>query len=197
VLDHYKVTDVIILGWSMGGHVALELISVLAADSQPASKNIRGILISGTPPVPRQQITGFKQGGVDISALFNPDASREELIKTAYPIIKTRPMPQWVFDDILRTDRLAGRTMVAKFMEGLCSDQIDLIHQFQGNWIAIVNGAEEPMLDLDHTDEMCADAPRLWQGKCIRLEGQGHAGLFDEPEAFATVFSDFVADCST
>ncbi|KAI1127448.1 alpha/beta hydrolase fold protein [Nemania abortiva] len=189
VLRHYNVTQVILLGWSLGGHVALEFVSVLADTKKPIDLNIVGIMITGTPPVPKQQITGF-QKDADLSALFNPEASREDLIKVASRFTKAAP-PDWLVEDVLRTNRSAGRTMGAKFMEGLCSDQIKILHDFKGS-IAVVNGGSEPFLDLDYCDSVCKGAPRLWHGECVRLRDEGHAPFFDNPQGFLTVFLDFV-----
>ncbi|KPI45393.1 uncharacterized protein AB675_255 [Cyphellophora attinorum] len=123
--------DVIVLGWSVGGHVALELISAIAAAS--ASIKIHGIMICGTPPVPKQHISGFKKDGADVSALFNPDATDEDLGKVADTLIQTRPVPQFIIDDLQRLDRRAGRSMIVKHMEGSSSNQVELLHQSREN----------------------------------------------------------------
>lgn len=192
VLRYYGVKQVIVLGWSLGGHVALELVSVLANSKNPTDIRIVGIMITGTPPVPKQKIIGFRKD-VDLSALFNPEASKEDLAKVADILTKSAP-PTWLVEDILRTNRLAGRTMAAKFMEGKCSDQIKIVHDFKEGWIAVVNGGSDPILDLDYCDSVCKRAPRLWRGECIRLNDQRHASFFDDPEGFLMLFSDFVKD---
>ncbi|KAI0095573.1 alpha/beta hydrolase fold protein [Nemania sp. FL0031] len=193
ILQHHGITQVIILGWSLGGHVALELVSVLANTKKPIDIRIAGIMITGTPPVRKQEIAGFRKDA-DVSALFNPEASEEDLIKIASVFTKSAP-PAWLVKDVLRADRLAGRTMGAKFMEGLCSDQIKIVHDFKG-WIAVVNGGSEPILDLDYCDSVCKGAPRLWSGECIRIKDGGHAPFFDDPQGFLTVFLEFVDSCS-
>ncbi|KAI1149837.1 alpha/beta hydrolase fold protein [Nemania diffusa] len=193
VLRHYNIKQVILVGWSLGGHVALELVSVLADTKKPIDLQIAGILITGTPPVPKQQITGF-QKDADLSALFNPEASREDLIKVASGFTNATPTPEWLVEDVLRTDRVAGRTMGGKFMEGLCSDQVKIVHDFKGS-IAVVNGGAEPFLDLDYCDSVCKGAPRLWRGECVRLKDEGHAPFYDNPQGFLTVFLDFVNSC--
>ncbi|KAI0141269.1 alpha/beta hydrolase fold protein [Xylariaceae sp. FL1272] len=181
VLRHYNITQVIVLGWSLGGYVALELVSVLANTKKPVDIHIAGIMITGTPPVPKQ------------AALFNPEASKEDLVKVASVFTKSAP-PGWLIEDVLRTNRLVGRTIVAKFMEGYCSDQIKIVQDFKER-IAVVNGGCDPMLDLDYCDSVCKGAPRLWRGECIRLEDEGHAPFFDNAQGFLTVLLDFVDTC--
>ncbi|KAI1767259.1 alpha/beta hydrolase fold protein [Hypoxylon sp. FL1150] len=193
VLQYYNITQAIILGWSLGGHVALELVSVLANAKQPTDIHIAGIMITGTPPVPKQAIAGFRKDA-DVSALFNPEASKEDLIKVASVLTKSSPPPGWLVEDVLRTNRLTGSTMGAKFMQGYCSDQIKIVHDFKG-WIAVVNGGSEPLLDLDYCDSVCEGAPRLWHGECIRLKDEGHAPFFDNPQAYLVMFLDFINSC--
>ncbi|KAI0482993.1 alpha/beta hydrolase fold protein [Xylariaceae sp. FL0804] len=192
VLRHHNITHVIILGWSLGGHVALELVSVLANTDKPVDIRISSIMITGTPPVPKQSISGFRKDA-DLSALFNPEAPEEDLIKVASVFTKSAP-PAWLVEDVLRTNRLTGGTMATKFMEGHCSDQIKIIHDFKG-WIAVVNGGSDPILDLDYCDSVCKGAPRLWRGECIRLKDAGHAPFFDDPQGFLTVFLGFLGSC--
>jgi pimeloyl-ACP methyl ester carboxylesterase len=195
VLRHYKVNQVIVFGWSLGGHVALELVSVLAGDKSLADVRIAGIMVTGTPPAPKQQILGFRKDGADASALFKPEATREDLARVVSIITQSPAPPGWIVDDLVRTNRLAGRTMAAKFMEGKCSDQVKIVQGFRDGWLAVVNGGAEPLLDLDYCESVCKGAPRLWRGECIRLKDQGHTPFFDDPESFLKLFSDFVKDC--
>ncbi|KAH8649356.1 alpha/beta hydrolase fold protein [Xylariales sp. PMI_506] len=195
VLRYYNIKQVIVLGWSLGGHVALELVSVVANTQSPVDIHIAGIMITGTPPVPKQKITGFRKDA-DVSALFKPDASEEELASVASVLTKSAP-PSWLIEDILRTNRLAGRTMAIKFMEGKCSDQVKILHDFRDGWIAVVNGGSEPLLDLDYCDSVCKGAPRLWRGECVRLKDQGHTPFFDDPEEYLQLFTDFLKDNCT
>lgn len=194
VLQHYNVDKFIAVGWSLGGHVALELISVLATPENKTNIKMVGAVITGTPPVPKQKITGFRKD-LDLSALFNPEASKEDLLKVADVLTKSDPAPTWLQESVVRTNRAAGRTMAVKFMEGHCSDQIQIVHSFKNGWIAVINGGDDNVLDVDYCDEVCEGAPRLWRGKCIRLPGQKHTPFYDEPDAYRKVLLEYLSDC--
>ena len=43
VLDHMGVAEAAVFGWSLGGHIGIEMI--------PRFPGLRGLMISGTPPV--------------------------------------------------------------------------------------------------------------------------------------------------
>lgn len=195
VLQHYNVDNFIAVGWSLGGHVALELVSVLATPKNTTSIKEVGAVITGTPPVRRLKIAGFRKD-VDISALFNPEASQEDLLKAADVFTKSEPAPKWLQESVLRTNRVAGRTMVVKFMEGNCTDQVQTVHEFKDGWIAVINGDADNMLDPDYCDEVCNGAPRLWRGSCVRLPGQSHAPFYDDPKEYSKVLLEYLDECS-
>lgn len=194
VLQHYNVKTVIPVGWSLGGHVALELIPVLATPKNTTKIRMIGAVITGTPPVRKQKIEGFR-GDCDISALFKPDASRESLLRTANDFVDVKPTPPWLIESMLRTDRAAGQTMVVKFMQGHCSDQIELVHDFKDGPVAVINGADDHFLDPEYCDKVCKGAPNLWKGEAIRLPGLRHTPMYDAPDVYGDVLLEFLSDC--
>ena len=59
-----------------------------------------------------------------------------------------------------------------------------------GPRIAVVNGAEEPFVDIDFLDGI--DWGNLWEGKCHRLDGLWHAPFWEGPAAFDPVLERFL-----
>ncbi|KAL1633721.1 hypothetical protein SLS58_010985 [Diplodia intermedia] len=59
---------------------------------------------------------------------------------------------------------------------------------------AVVNGADEPFVNLDYLDGLAYR--NLWEGRCHRLPGLGHAPFWEQPEAFLPYWERFVGDCS-
>ena len=52
LVDKLGVTEAIVFGWSLGGHIGIEMI--------PRFPGMRGLMISGAPPVSRNQMSqGF------------------------------------------------------------------------------------------------------------------------------------------
>lgn len=193
VLQHYNVDTVIPIGWSVGGHVALELVLVLATQKD-SNIRVAGIVMTGTAPVRKLKIVGFRKD-CDMLALFNPQASEEDKIKTADSFTNSRPAPKWLVESILRTDRVAAGTMGAKFMQGHCSDQVQIFHEFKDGPIAVINGEDDAIIDLNFCDDICRGAPSLWRGKCIRLPGLSHAPFYDDPQGYDKVLLEYLGDC--
>ena len=57
--------------------------------------------------------------------------------------------------------------------------------------VAVVNGAEEPFVDLDYLDQI--KWARLWEGKCHRLPGLEHAPFWEDPDTFNPILERFLA----
>jgi pimeloyl-ACP methyl ester carboxylesterase len=72
VVDALKLRDVVLVGWSLGGHVALE-----AVENIPGCK---GVLIYGTPPLafPPDMAAAFLPNPA-MGAAFNPQLSEAEM----------------------------------------------------------------------------------------------------------------------
>ncbi len=55
VLTKLGISEAVVFGWSLGGHIGIEMISRFPG--------MRGLMITGTPPVAREEVgQGFKSG---------------------------------------------------------------------------------------------------------------------------------------
>ena len=48
--------------------------------------------------------------------------------------------------------------------------------------IAVLNGAEDPFINLDYLDSI--SFKNLWRGQCQRIVGAGHAPFLQNPAVF-------------
>lgn len=102
VLGMLGLKDVVVFGWSLGGHIALEMASRFAG--------IKGLLISGTPPVSRHNMAeGFistphmKLAGQQHLGPSDIDAFGEAIFGASFPPTFRRAME--------RADGLARKTI--------------------------------------------------------------------------------------
>lgn len=70
VLDVLKIREVIVFGWSLGGHLGIEMIAAPAAHTK-----LRGVMIVGTPPI--------GHGEVDDGFTFGDDGWRGSYVSEA------------------------------------------------------------------------------------------------------------------
>ncbi|KAF2193684.1 alpha/beta-hydrolase [Zopfia rhizophila CBS 207.26] len=165
ILSHLSISKVVVLGWSLGGHIGIEMIPLLGG-------LLKGLMITGTPPSLGLEQTdeGFRFKNIHMGIAAKKDLSEEEVA--------------------LFARNTAGETA---FAAGKGIDQRKVVEEEEGTVVAVVNGAEEPFVNLDYLDQI--QWKRLWKGKCIRMEGLGHAPFWEKPKEFAGILADFMRDC--
>lgn len=187
LLQHFSVASVIILGWSLGGHIGIELIPLLGP-------SLRGLIIVGTPPIPRGQIECGFVGDPHMSAAFRGELSDHEYLTFGADAVGP-PHECWMRADVLRTDGRARRIMFEAFEGGLGLDQQDSMENHNHDVVvAVVNGAADPFIKIDLISTV--QFKDLWQEKCIVIEGVGHAPFWEKPPEFGAILEEFVIDVS-
>ena len=192
ILSHLNVENVIVLGWSLGGHIGIEMIPLL--QSPESSTKMRGLMIVGTPPALglAQTDRGFTFTDGHMSLAAKKELTEEEIVQFSRSSAGQR-FEQWMEDDVRRCDGKSRHLMWKKFAEGIGVDQRKVVEGWEGGLLAVVNGGAEPFVNLEYLEEI--RWKRLWKGKCLRLEGLGHAPFWEEPELFEGLLREFLQDC--
>jgi pimeloyl-ACP methyl ester carboxylesterase len=61
--------------------------------------------------------------------------------------------------------------------------------------IAVVNGGADRIVNLDYIDTVAF--ANLWDGRCHRLAGLGHAPFWEAPSEFNPILERFLRDLET
>ncbi|MGO4112490.1 alpha/beta fold hydrolase [Rhizobium ruizarguesonis] len=181
LLETLDVQNPVLLGWSLGGHVAIEMLS--------RGKPFRGLFISGTPPVGADISEGFRgtplkglaatgsftpeQAGVFVDRVFGSEATHQ-LLKAA-----------------IRTDRDFRTTLFSQARIGDKSNQRQIVSSTK-TMTAVVNGGADLIVNLDYVDAV--PYSNLWRGSCIRIPGAGHAPFLQNSNAFNGCLREFLHD---
>ena len=185
ILKILGIDDVVVVGWSLGGHIALDMPS--------RTSGIRGIMICGTPPV----------GPANMAECFIPAphmklASQEHLsssdVETFGNAIFGKTFTPVLRQAIVRTDGLARKTMFAAARAGAGSDQRWVVENLQMP-LAVVNGAEDRFVNLNYVDGL--NYANLWTGRTHRLPGLGHAPFWEGSAVFDPLLERFLADIAS
>lgn len=184
VLGALEVSDAAILGWSLGGHIGLEMV--------PLFPGLKGLMITGTPPLSHdwdEMPRAFLP--TDDMAFTSQEVLTDAQMDTYAAVgCGGNPAP-FMVDAIKRTDGRARAIMAAHTMGGKASDQ-KAIAETMGAPLAVVNGNDEPFVNHEYIDEL--KTATFWRGRAHRLEASGHAPFWEKPAEFNTLFGQFLAD---
>ncbi|WP_200841112.1 alpha/beta fold hydrolase [Geminicoccus flavidas] len=181
------ISEVSILGWSLGGHIAIEMLERF--------DGIRGLILTGTPPVRRN---GMAEGFV-----ASPDRGLpgrrildEAEIDAFARHMFGEPVEPFLRQAIRRSDGRCREQMFASARKGVGVDQRLVIEQSTVP-VAVINGSADPLIRLDYLDGVAFG--NLWERRCHRLDEVGHAPFWHAADAFNALagrFLDAAADAT-
>jgi len=182
------------VGWSLGGHVTLEMA--------PDLPRARGSVIFGTPPVP-------SRGAASIPAeepmrepfLPNPamkftfQEAFDRSEAAAYVAAFFRPgfadIPPFYLEDALRTDVRARSALGSSVERGLYRDEVAIVRDLKTT-LAVLHGADEQLVNAEYFGSVAM--PSLWRSAVQMIPHAGHAPQWETPKAFDALIEAFVEE---
>lgn len=184
-LANIGVERFVVLGHSLGGHVALEMIALGAG--------VEGAVIFGTPPVastPEGLQAGFV-AGPDLEYTGKPELSADEASKVAALAVGRAADEDGFFSSVVRrTDGLARQYMIEAALAGTGSDQRQVVETSLVP-LAVVNGEDDPVVNLHYVDSL--SYANLWTDKPLRVSGAGHAAHWEKSLEFNSLVLSFLS----
>lgn len=184
VLEHKGIEHTLVMGWSLGGHVGIELMA--------RHPGVTGLMIVGAPPVgrgPVAMLRGF-QTNLDL-LLATKEQFSERDAQRFYEMCYHGAGDPTFLQSIRRAD---GRVRVAvsrSLLRGEIADQKLAVEQAKVP-VAVVNGASEPVARLSYVESL--QYRTLWGNACHVIPDAGHAPFWDQPEQFNELLGNFAAD---
>jgi len=179
---------VVVIGTSLGGHIALELAARLG--------EARGLMLVGAPPFaksvdsmgeawlpgPAMQLSGKQElSEADVDTFVAAHAISEPALVAE------------LGRAIRRTDGRSRTTVVGALLADNAADQRGLVTRLELP-VAVVNGAADAAVNLDFIE--AAPYRRLWRGQPFRIAGAGHMPQASHSREFNALLTAFVADCT-
>lgn len=190
-LDALGVRRCVIVGWSLGGHVGIELLGRAAAGRGP---EIAGLMLVGTPAFGRGVLAVARAFHVSYDLLLATKGrlGPQEARRFGRTCLGSAVEPHFV-DMIQRTDARARPALLRSMIRGDGLDQRAVV-EAATRPIAVLNGEGEPFARLDFVASLAYG--ELWDGACHVVAGAGHAPFIEAPDSFNPVLGRFLADLS-
>lgn len=177
----------VVFGWSLGGHIALEMIGRGFA--------ARGVMISGTPPVKAELealMAGFNIDPNAENLTGKRDFTEDDVIAYA---THTAGVNGAVDPHLLamcrRTDGRAREIMFGSVVQGQGLDEREIVATTTIP-LAVVNGVDDVFIRPDYFDGLMWSS--LWPEGVVRLEGAAHAPFLQQPEKFNALLVKFASN---
>lgn len=180
-LDKIGVPRAAIFGWSLGGHIGLEMIGLY--------KGMLGLMITGTPPIAAEDLGKGFRPSPHMGLAGKRDFTPEEVDAYAHSTCG-EPYDAILHDAVARTDGLARELMIAKFAGGFGRNQAEIVANPNTPPIAILNGADEPFVNVEFVDAI--PVGNLWEGRKHLIDSSGHAPFWDSPKRFDPILDRFL-----
>lgn len=186
VLSQLEVDRGAIYGWSLGGHVGMQMLGTW--------RGMTGLMLSGAPPIspgPLGLLRGF-HARWDMLLASKEIFTARDTERFARLSFGDQVAPAFL-EAIMRAD---GRIRVhfnRSLMGGAGADQRASVEN-AAIPIAMINGAEDAIVRLGYIAGL--HYRTLWDDTCHVIAGAGHAPFWQSPDVFNLLFTRFLADIS-
>lgn len=185
LLEELGIARATFVGWSLGAHVAMELLAT--------SEIVTGLMITGAPPIPLGPfglLRGF-QTNWDV-LLTSKERFTERDVSRFLSLCLGADKDEPAFTRAVR--RADGRVrprFVRSILRGEGADEARAVATGKAP-VAVVNGADEPFARLSYVAGISYG--NLWRGICYKIEGSGHAPFWQKPNIYNALLRSFVDD---
>lgn len=189
LIDRLGLDQVVVVGWSLGGHIALELLG--------SHRAVAGAMVMGAPPIGRGPLALLRAFRVNSETLLasRRKFSESQALRFAKLCFDNAPEPSELAS-IRRADGRLRKVMFGSMLRGQCADEKDIVGTAEVS-LAIVNGANDPFVKTDYVTKL--RYRNLWEGMCHVIPEAGHDAFRRHADVFnpmLTRFADEVASRS-
>jgi pimeloyl-ACP methyl ester carboxylesterase len=183
LIAQLDLQEVILVGWSLGGHIALE-----AALNNP---DVAGYFIFGAPPLGKPlSLDKAIIPHPALKLLFDPNPSEDDAVEFVKANFHNKGTPPGVFlEDVLRADGSARSFLGQSLAAGSYADEVRIVADLAVP-LGIVHGEHDPFINAGYFDDL--NMPTLWRQEVQIIPDAGHAPFYEQPAIFNSLLKEFV-----
>lgn len=180
VLSELKITDFILAGHSLGGHIALEASEEL--------KGLKGLILFGTPALgmPPEMDKAFLPNAT-IPFLFQEQLSETE-INLLSEALTDKESIEKLKNEIQITDGNARSFLASSFASGQFKNEIELVKNLSIP-IAIMHGENDSFISKQYINGLTI--PTLWKNQIQLIKAAKHCPQVEQASEFNALLTDF------
>ncbi len=187
VLQRLQVSRAVVLGWSMGGHIAIEMMA-------RHTYLVAGVLLTGTPATGRGPLASLRAFHFRLDMLLGfklklTGSDAERFARLCYGEETTGKL----VEALLASDGRARAEMGRSVRRNDGGIQREIIES-SAIPVAVVSGEMDPLVRTDYVERLAY--ANLWSGRCHTIAGAGHAPFLYAPDAFNRLLGQFASDMS-
>ena len=143
-INNFNYDEVILVGHSLGGHLSVQSLSGI--------KNVKGIVIFGTPPMtfPPAIVEAFLPNP-NFPLLLSAELSNEQIESVSHDMANNNV--DLVISNLKETDQLFRQTIGAELAAGKSLDEIQILKQEQTP-ICIIHGENDSLVSLQYLQNL-------------------------------------------
>ncbi|GAB4044243.1 alpha/beta fold hydrolase [Spirosoma litoris] len=185
VIHQLQLNQFVLVGNSLGGHIALEAI--------PTLTGCLGVFAMTIPVVKPIQFDQLYRNGELLGKVYSENPAPDDVL--AYIKSLLRPdatkLPEFLASDFYKTDSKVHQAIVHTVVSGEYADETELIRKTNVP-VAIVAGSEDQIHNLAYLE---IPNPAIWRKNPQFVQSAGHLVAWENPEDINRLLVDFVNDC--
>lgn len=186
VVTSLNLKSLILVGWSLGGHIALQAAPIIEA--------LRGIVIYGTPPLDLPlEIEGKFFSNKLIEYAFTSQLSKKQATDFAKLFFSPNSNDDInpFITDILKTDGNARVGLGDCINSSNYLNEVEIVNNLEIP-LGIFHGKSEQLVDYENFKKLTI--PKLWRNSCQIIDEGGHALHWQKADVFNQFLDEFVND---